>query len=315
MEVGCNNSETVLVGNHLVNKYGMDTLETGSMIAWAMELYELGILTDEDTDGLKLEWGNDEAVLEMIRRIAVREGLGDILAEGPLRAAEKIGQDSLKYCIQVKGMSNLHSDERPTPSLALGIATGSRGSDHLRSRPAIDLYHLPQSLLRKIYGGPQPYDGPLNSDYTSYEGKPRMVQWQEMMYQAIDSTGVCKFHSIFLSPNLIGFDELVKLIYNNTGLEFTTQELWRVADRAYTLERLFNIREGLTREHDWLVDRYFDEPTPSGLPVVRDKSLDREKFRQMIDEYYELHGWDENGVPRPETLKELGLDGEPSRML
>jgi aldehyde:ferredoxin oxidoreductase len=136
MEVGCNNFETVLVGNHLVNKYGMDTLETGSMIAWAMELYEKGILTDADTGGLKLDWGNDEAVLEMVVRIAERKGLGDILAEGPLRAAAKIGQDSLKYCIQVKGMSNLHSDERPTPSLALGVATGSRGSARSMGDPS-----------------------------------------------------------------------------------------------------------------------------------------------------------------------------------
>jgi aldehyde:ferredoxin oxidoreductase len=315
MEVGCNNFETILVGNHLVNKYGLDTLEVGSIIAWAMELYEKGILTDEDTDGLKLEWGNDEAVLEMITRIAERKGLGDILAEGPLRAAKRIGQDSLKYCIHVKGMSNLHSDERPTPSLALGIATSSRGADHLRSRPAIDLYHLPEHLLRKIYGGPKPYDGPLSSDYASYVGKPRMVQWQEMMYEAIDCVGVCKYHTIFLSPNLIGFEELAKLIYLNTGLEFTPEEIWDIADRAYTVERLFNIREGLTRADDWLVDRYFDEPTPLGLPIARGKCLDRGKFKQMIDEYYELHGWDEDGVPRPETLGKLGLDGEPSHML
>jgi aldehyde:ferredoxin oxidoreductase len=315
MEVGCNNFETILVGNHLVNKYGIDTLETGSMIAWAMELYEKGILTDADTDGLKLEWGNDEAVLEMIKRIAERKGLGDILAEGPLRAAAKIGKDSLKYCVQVKGMSNLHSDERPTPSFALGIATSSRGSDHLRSRPAIDLYHLPEKLLRNIFGGPKPYDGPLSSDYTIYEGKPRMVQWQEMEYEAIDCTGICKFHSVFLSPNLIAFDELSKLIYYNTGLELTPEEIWDIADRAYTVERLFNIREGLTRADDWLVDRYFDEPTPLGLPIARGKTLDRTKFKQMIDEYYELHGWDENGVPRPETLKKLGLDGEPSHKL
>jgi aldehyde:ferredoxin oxidoreductase len=315
MEVGCNDFETILVGNHLVNKYGLDTLEVGSMIAWAMELYEKGILTDADTDGLKLEWGNDEAVLEMIVRIAERKGLGDILAEGPLRAAEKIGQDSLKYCIHVKGMSNLHSDERPTPSLALGIATSSRGADHLRSRPAIDLYHLPEHLLRKIYGGPQPYDGPLSSDYTSYVGKARMVQWQEMMYEAIDCVGVCKYHTIFLSPNLIAFDELSRLIYYNTGLEFTPEELWDIADRAYTVERLFNIREGLTRADDWLVDRYFDEPTPIGLPVARGKCLDRDEFKHMIDEYYELHGWDEGGVPSPETLKKLGLDREPSHML
>jgi len=315
MEVGCNNFETILVGNHLVNKYGLDTLEIGSIIAWAMELYENGILTDEDTGGLKLEWGNDQAVLEMIRRIAERKGLGDILAEGPMRAAQKIGQDSIKYLIHVKGMSNLHSDERSTPSLALGIATGSRGSDHLRSRPAIDLYHLPEKLLRKIYGGPKPYDGPLSSDYTSYEGKARMVQWQEMMFEAIDCTGVCKFHSIFLSPNLIRFEELSKLIYLNTGLEFTPEEIWDIADRAYTIERLFNIREGLTRADDWLVDRYFDEPTPIGLPIARDKCIDREMFKQMINEYYELHGWDEDGVPRPETLKKLGLESEPSHKL
>ena len=314
-EVGCNNFETILIGNHLVNKYGLDTVETGNMIAWAMELYEKGILTDADTDGLKLEWGNDEAVLEMVTRIAERKGLGDVLAEGPLRAAQRIGQDSLKYCIQVKGLSSLHSDERPTPSLALGIATSSRGADHLRSRPAIDLYHLPEHVLRRIYGGPKPYDGPLSSDYTTYVGKARMVQWQEMLYQAIDCTGVCKYHSIFLSPNLIGFEELSKLIYLNTGLEFTPEEIWDIADRAYTIERLFNIREGLTRADDWLPGRYFDEPTPIGLPIARGKSIDREEFKQMIDEYYELHGWDENGVPRPETLEKLGLDGEPSHML
>jgi len=280
-----------------------------------MELYEKGILTDDDTDGLKLEWGNDEVVLEMITRIAERNGLGDILAEGPLRAAEKIGQDSLKYCIHVKGMSNLHSDERPTPSLALGIATSSRGADHLRSRPGIDLYHLPEELLRKIYGGPEPYEGPLSSDFSSYEGKPRMVQWQEMLYEAIDSTGVCKYHSIFLSPNLIGFEELSKLIYYNTGLEVAPDEIWEIADRAYTIERLFNIREGMTRADDWLVDRYFDEPTTLGLPFVRGKTIDREKFKLMIDEYYELHGWDEDGEPRPETLEKLGLQDEPSHML
>jgi aldehyde:ferredoxin oxidoreductase len=102
------------------------------------------------------------------------------------------------------------------------------------------------------------------------------------------------------------------LIYLNTGLEFTPEEIWDIADRAYTVERLFNIREGLTRADDWLPDRYFDEPTPLGMPIVRHKSIDRGAFEQMIDEYYELHGWDEQGVPRPETLKKLGLDAEPS---
>ncbi len=311
----CRNTLTILVGQHLANIYGMDCLEVGSMIAWAMELYEKGILTDKDTDGLELRFGNDEAVLEMSHRIGRREGLGDILAEGPLRAAEKIGQDSVKYLIQVKGMSNLNSDERATPALALNIATASRGSDHLRSRPAIDLYHLPVPVLRKIYGQPVPYDGPLTSDYRDYEGKPWQVFWQEQTFMAVDCLGICKYHTTFLGATLPNYEEWSKLLYYNTGLEMSPLDIWTVAERANNMERLFNIREGLTRERDWLVDRYFDEPTKLGIPGVRGKTIDREKFKKMIDEYYEHHGWDENGVPTPETLQRLGIDKEPSHML
>ncbi len=314
-EPGCKDLTTILVANHLVNSYGMDTLETGSMIAWAMELYEKGILTDKDTGGLDLSFGNEAAVIEMVHRIARREGLGDILAEGPLRAAARIGKDSIKYLIHVKGMSNLHSDERPTPSLALGIATSSRGADHLRSRPAIDLYALPEPLLRKVYSQPVAYDGPLTSDYTDYEGKAWLVRWQEMCYQAVDCLGICKYHTIFLGPNFPNFEEWSKLLYYNTGLELSPLDIWNIADRAYTMERLFNIREGLTRNDDWLVDQYFDEPTKLGIPIIRGKVIDRDKFRQMIDEYYQFHGWDEKGVPYPETLRKLGIDKEPSHML
>jgi aldehyde:ferredoxin oxidoreductase len=314
-EVDCRNTLTILVGQHLANIYGMDCLETGSMIAWAMELYEKGILTDKDTDGIDLRFGNDEAVLEMSHRIGRREGLGDILAEGPLRAAEKIGKDSAKYLIQVKGMSNLNSDERPTPALALGIATASRGSDHLRSRPAIDLYHLPEPVLRKIYGQPVPYDGPLTSDYRDYEGKPWQVFWQEQTFMAVDCLGICKYHTTFLGATLPNYEEWSKVLYYNTGLEMSPLDIWTVAERANNMERLFNIREGLTRERDWLVDRYYDEPTRLGIPGVRGRTIDRKKFKQMIDEFYGHRGWDENGVPTPETLKRLGIDNEPSHLL
>jgi aldehyde:ferredoxin oxidoreductase len=306
-EVGCRSMNTVLVGNHLVNDYGMDTLEVGSLIAWAMELYEKGIITDDDTDGLKLDWGDDEAVLEMVRRMAFREGLGDILAEGPLPAAAKFGPESLKYLIHVKGMSNLHSDERPTPSLALNIAVSSRGADHLRGRPAIDLYNLPMKVLDKVYRNPDGYEGPLTNNYSKYEGKSRMVMWQELNYMAVDCLGVCKYHTVFLSPNHPTFGEFTKLIRLNTGLEFTEMDLWNIANRCYTIERLFNLREGKTRKDDWLPDRYFDEPTKLGLPVARGKSIDRDKFTAMIDEYYQLHEWDENGTPSPELLERLEI--------
>jgi aldehyde:ferredoxin oxidoreductase len=212
-------------------------------------------------------------------------------------------------------MSNLHSDERATPSLALGIATATRGSDHLRSRPAIDLYFLPEPVLRQIYSHPVPYDGPLSEDYRDYEGKAWQVFWHEMCYMAVDCLGICKFHTMFLSPNMPGFNEFSRLIELITGLDISPREIWTIAERAYNLERLFNVREGFTRKDDRLVDRYFDEPTPAGLDLVRGRALDRNRFEQMLDEYYDHHGWDRDGVPTQSTLRRLGLADEPSHML
>jgi aldehyde:ferredoxin oxidoreductase len=319
-EPDCKSAETVLTGNHLVDQYGMDNLETGSIISWAMELYELGIITREQTDGLDLRFGNDEALLEMIHRISARKGwLADVLADGGIEASEKIGKNSFDYLIQVKGMSNLHSDERATPALALNIATASRGSDHLRSRPAIDLYHLPEPVLRKIYGSPVPYDGPLSSEHTSYEGKAWMVFWQENCYMGVDCLGICKYHTLFLGATHPNFEDWPKVIYYNTGLEMTPEEIWEIAERCNNIERLFNLREGLERDNlkkgDTLNHRYFDEPCLRGAPDVVGATIDKKKFKKMIDEYYEHHGWDENGVPKPETLTRLGLENEPSHML
>jgi aldehyde:ferredoxin oxidoreductase len=319
-EPDCKSAVTVLTGNHLVDQFGMDNLETGSIISWAMELYELGILTRKETDGLDLRFGNDEALLEMIERICYRKGwLGDTLADGGVAASEKIGKNSFDYLIQVKGMSNLHSDERATPALALNVATASRGSDHLRSRPAIDLYHLPEEVLRKIYGNPVPYDGPLSSEHTAYEGKPWQVFWQENCYMGVDCLGICKYHTTFLGATLPNFEDWSKVLYYNTGLEMSPKEIWDVAERCNMIERLFLLREGLQRDDlkkgDMLNHRYFDEPCRRGAPDVVGRAIDREKFRKMIDEFYEHKGLDENGVPKPETLKRLGLDKEPSHLL
>lgn len=316
----CTSAVTVLTGNHLVNQYGVDNLEIGSIIAWAMELREKGILTDKQTDGLDLRFGNDEAVLEMLHRICLRKGwLGDTLADGGIPAAEKIGNNSFDYLIQVKGMNNLHSDERGTPALALNIATASRGSDHLRSRPAIDLYHLPEPVLRKIYGSPVPYDGPLSSEHTSYDGKAWQVFWQENCYMAVDCLGICKYHTVFLGATLPNFEDWPKVLYLNTGLELTPTDIWTIAERCNMIERLFNLREGLTRNDlkkgDMLNHRYFDEPCLRGAPDVVGRKIDRDKFKQMIDEFYTHKGLDENGVPKPETLQRLGLENEPSHLL
>lgn len=319
-EPECRSMETLLVGNHLVDQYGMDNLETGSLISWAMELYELGILTREQTDGLDLRFGNDEALLEMVHRIAFRKGwLANAIADGGLIASERIGKNSFDYLIQVKGMSNLHSDERGTPGLALNIATASRGSDHLRSRPAIDLYHLPEAVMRKIYSSPIPYDGPLSSEHTEYIGKPWQVFWHENTYMAVDCLGICKYHTTFLGATLPNFEDWSKVIEYNTGLTFTPEELWTIARRCNMIEQLFNLREGLTRydlkQGDMLNHRYFDEPTRRGAPDVVGMTIDREKFNQMVSEFYAYKGLDEDGIPTPETLKLLDLENEPSHLI
>ena len=313
-------AETVLVGNHLVDQYGMDNLETGSLISWAMELYEEGIISSKDTDGLDLKFGNDEAVLEMIERICFRKGkVADALANGGIPASKTFGQNSFDYLIQVKGMSNLHSDERATPALALNIATSSRGSDHLRSRPAIDLYHLPEKVLRKIYSSPIPYEGPLSSEHTEYIGKAWEVFWQENCYMGVDCLGICKYHTTFLGATLPNFEDWPKVLYYNTGLEFTPEELWDISERCNMVERLFNLREGLTRDDlekgDMINHRYFDEPCRRGAPDVVGLTIDREKFTVMIDEFYEHKGLDKKGKPKAKTLKRLGLENEPSHML
>jgi aldehyde:ferredoxin oxidoreductase len=316
----CRNAETVLTCNYLVNQYGMDNLETGAMISWAMELAELGILKSDRTDGVDLRFGNDAALMEMITRICYRQGwLGNTLADGGIPASEKIGGNSFDYLVQVKGMNNLHSDERATPALALNVATASRGSDHLRSRPAIDLYHLPEPVLRKIYSSPVPYDGPLSSEHTDYEGKPWQVFWQENCYMAVDCLGICKYHTVFLGATHPNFEDWAKVVRHNTGLEFTPKEIWDAAVRCNTIERLFNLREGLTRNDlrkgDMLNHRYFDEPCLKGAPGVVGRKIDKEKFITMVDELYAYKGLDEDGIPKPETLKKQGLEGEPSQRL
>ncbi len=314
------NAVTLLTANHLVDQYGVDNLEIGSLISWAMELYELGILTKKETEGIDLAFGNDDAVIDMIDRISFRKGwLGDTLAKGGIQASDIIGKNSFDYLIQVKGMQNLHSDERATPGLALNIATASRGSDHLRSRPAIDLYHLPEDVLRRIYSSPVPYDGPLSSEHTEYIGKPWQVYWHENCYMAVDCLGICKYHTTFLGATLPNFEDWAKVLYYNTGLDMSPEKIWNVARRANMVERMYQLREGLKRDDlrkgDMLNHRYFDEPCRRGAPEVVGRVIDKEKFIKMIDEFYEHKGLDKEGNIKPETLKELELEKEPSHLL
>ncbi len=305
--LGINKMEAVMNCTYLCNKYGLDTIETGNIIAWVMELYEKGLLREDELGGVKPVWGDEYSAYRLIEMIANRESIGDVLAEGILAASKRFGERSLYYALHVKGMGNLLSDDRAVPSFALGLATASRGSDHLRSRPALDLYGLPSDFLKNLYGGE------VSQDYTSYDGKSRMVWWHELQYAVVDSLGLCKFQTIFCAVHAPSYNEWIPLIKYASGLEFTREELMNVGERICTLERLFNIREGFGRKDDTLPERYFTEPTNAGLPKVRNRKLDRSAFERMLDEYYSLHGWDSGGRPREETLKRLGLEKIPAR--
>jgi aldehyde:ferredoxin oxidoreductase len=307
------NWESVLHGSHLVDKYGFDMAEFSNITAWAFELYERGIINEKDTGGLKLEWANSDKLLPvLLEMVAYRKGFGDLLAEGPIRALQRLGKPEAEYyLLHIKGLGNMLSDERATPALALGIATSTRGCDHLRSRPAIDLYHLPEKVLEEVFDG-----GPMSSDFRSFVGKAREVWMMERVFATVDSIGTCKFQTIFFSPHAPGWKEWSEMIHSVTGMKLTPDELKDVGERIYTLERMFNYREaGYDRKDDRLPERYFAEAVPGGLPVVKGTRMDRKKWNKMLDEYYELHGWDKNGVPTEEALKKLGLDKEPSHVL
>jgi len=307
-EPDCRRMEAVLVGNYLVNKYGIDSLDFGSMFSWAIELYEKGIIDKTTTGGLKLEWGNEQLMYEMTQLVATRQGFGDVLADGPKRAIEKLGEKTAYYNIHVKGMSWLHTDDRMAPSHALGVATASRGADHLRSRPGSDAHMLPPDQSEKLFGFALP-------GMTGYENSGKLVRWQELIYAISDALGVCKFQALYMSPSVIGFGEYAQLVHHVTGIDLSAAELMEAGERICTLERMFNNREGASRKDDMLPERYFTEQTPLGPEGMKDKLIERDKYELLLDEYYGAHGWDNSGLPRGETLAKLGLDKEPSRII
>jgi aldehyde:ferredoxin oxidoreductase len=290
--------ENIMHVCELSNYYGLDTMSMGSYIAWVMELYQRGIIGKGLTE-IPLDWGNGDAIIELIRRIAERKGFGDILAEGRF-AHRTFGEDSLAYLLEIKDFPIEMTDERLPKSFALGMATASRGACHMRSRASIDVLGLPEEILKKVYGGP------VSSRFSSYEGKGRMVWWHEVINAVCDSVGFCRFLSVFSSPRGLGYDQFSKLIALATGLEFTPKELRTAGERIYTLERMMLVKDGVNRKDDTLPRRYFDEPVPDG--PSKGEVIVQEEFDRMLDEYYNLHGWDENGIPTPKTLRKLGID-------
>lgn len=296
--IGVANTREMIDLNNIANDLGLDVSSLGTYLAWAIELFEKGYL-DEKTAGRVLRFGDYEMSRELIYDIAYRRGFGDVLAEGSL-LVDKFGPETADFLMAIKGLpqSDPH-DVRYLKAFALGIATSSRGADHLRSRPTLEILDLPAAFTRQVYGGP------IDPNPTSYNTKARVVTFSETIFAVVDCMGICKFicHG-FNSPRNLNYDHFCELTKLATGLEFSKEELVEVGRRVVDQERLINYQEkGIARKDDTLPARYFDEPMPSAR--AKGSHIDREQFSKMLDEYYELHGWDKEGMLPPARIEEL----------
>ncbi len=269
----------------LCDRYGLDTMSTGVTIAWAMECYEKGIFTSSDTDGLELNFGNHEASVTLIERIALREGIGDLLAYGSKRASEKVGQGSDKFAMQSKGLELPGYEPRGLKTYALGLAVGTRGACHNRS-----LAYEPDMK------------GQVDR-LKAEKGRGQIAVEYEDLAAVLDSLMFCKFiRGCFNDFH----EEAVEFYRLATGLDLTVEELKQVGERVCNLKKYFNVREGWSKKDDWLPARILEEPLPDGSG--QGTTLTPEELRLMIDDYYEARGWTEDGLIPPEKLAELGLE-------
>ena len=293
--------EAVCKGHELCNSYGLDTIGAGVTIAFAMECYEHGIITKEDTGGIELTWGNAEAMVKVVEMIAKREGIGDLLAEGSKRVAEKLGQGSMQYAMQVKGQELPMHEPRGKKGMAFSFATSPTGGDHIES-PHDPFFAAcdpegthPMAPLGLI----EPVD-PL--DLTP--AKVRVFVHGQRIGNLYNTISMCFFVGAPLGP--FGLNNLVDAVRGNTGWNTSLVELMKVGERTVLLPRVFNKREGFDKSDDMIPERLF-EKMPEG-PVAGEQ-VDKDEFVNMRDVYYDMIGCDtETGYPKLAKLAELGIE-------
>ncbi|RLG40547.1 MAG: aldehyde:ferredoxin oxidoreductase [Thermoproteota archaeon] len=294
---GNSNLEAIIHMNNLANEYGLDTVSTGATISWVMECYEEGLLTKEDLDGIEATWGNVDAMIQLIHKIAKREGVGDILAEGSWRAARKFGRGTEKFVMTVKKQEIAAQEPRAQKSMGLGIAVAERGADHLYSFPVLDEVGF-EKEIKERYG--EQYL-PEIAEKQSPVYKWVMVKLNEDFAVLVESVGICKYGTMI--PPALFYEEIKEALAVTNGFDFSTEELKLIGERIVNLHRAFNVREGIRRKDDSLPERLTKVPAPIGPAKGQVVELD-----MMLDHYYELRGWDkETGLPKKETLLRVGL--------
>lgn len=289
----CGNSDanSIILMDRMCDAYGLDTISTGLSMSFAMECMEKGILNKEDMDGLDLRFGNFEAMMEMVKEIAERKGFGNILAEGSRRASEILGKGSEKYAMQVKGLEFAGHALRATKGMALGYAISNRGGSHHDGRPFEYSAHPELG-----------YDGKMKGIDRIGNIVARITQWTAFA----DCAGYCHFAEGVYGMSIS--EEHLKQVNLVTGFGYTLKDLYDIGARTYTLERAFNVREGVSRRDDSVSHRFFAEPIPEG--PKKGAHLTEEEMTTMLDEFYKAYGWDKDGIPTKDRWRELGLSDE-----
>jgi aldehyde:ferredoxin oxidoreductase len=295
-DCGIADADAVARGHALCQAYSLDTISAGGTIAFAMECFEKGLLTLQDTDGIELRFGNAEAMLAMLERIAHREGIGDLLAEGSRIAAQRIGQGAEAYAIEVKGVEMGMHEPRLKQGLGLTYAVNPHGADHGSGIHDTGYDQEGPGLQAAYMLGlldPMPLDdlGPA---------KVRAAMYLQVWRNTLDAVSLCLF---------VPYDyrQVVEIVRAVTGWNTSLWELMKGGERIATLARVYNLREGLTAADDRLPERFFTPPTAGALHenrvAIDPKALDGAKRL-----YYQMMGWDgETGVPHRWKLEELGI--------
>ncbi len=264
--------------SNLVNRLGIDCISTGEVIAWLMECRHEGVISDADCDGVDLSWGSKEALLKLPEMIAKREGIGDLLAEGTKRAAEKFGTEARKLTAEVKGLELFSADPRGIKGYGLMNAVNSRGGDHYRGEPMIELTGDEELAMRRV-------GNPNAAHRLSEEGKGALVNYAEHMGILSDSMTICK--NISCCMDVVDFDLAADAYSGLLGCDITKDEIWAVCSHVSQVERDFNLREGLRVEEDTLPERFVGIPIPDGPSKGTVIDIDR-----LVKDYYEVKGWE-----------------------
>jgi aldehyde:ferredoxin oxidoreductase len=291
--------EVIAKANELCNKYTIDSIDAGMTISFAMECYENGLITKDDTDGIDLSFGNGNATLKMIEKIAFKQGFGAVLAEGSYRAAKVIGKGADRFVCAVKKQSFAMHEPRGKNNIALAFALSPTGADHIEAA-----HDMPFEEGR--WAIPDLYPIGILKGVPARELSPDKVRWfvlNQHIYSLLNTLSLCFFTA---GPaRLFRLNHIVDMVAGVTGWETSLFELIMLGERTTTLARVFNAREGFDRKDDALPDRLF-EPLETG-PLTGEK-LDREKFEKALDYYYEMMGWDVvTGMPREAKLHHLNI--------